>query len=262
MKITHKYRKLTSKNRKLTSKDRKLTSKERNLTSKDRKLTPKVNIKMTKYKRHIIRGAGGDIYTDEEISYFNTIITDMIRVFHQWSKKMKKPLNKIDLGELTDLQHRQIEDYIESIIFIINIDNKDKKELENIFTFFCNLYDIEYSTEIEKTGITNKILLEKYTSNKNKYQMVRHLFISKINRKRLAIFTDYSNAFGVSSQTIIRRRMDRDVGKIPIIKYILDKVDKKIEDLMYQNIKSVDRETYSNQQLIDYYYLQQFINIE
>ena len=261
MKITNKYRKLPSKDRKLTSKDRKITNKDRKLTSKDRKLTPKVNIKMTKYKRHII-GGGGRIYTDEEISYFNTIITDMIRVFHQWSKKMKKPLNKIDLGELTDLQHRQIEDYIENIIFIINIDNKDEKELENIFTFFCNLYDREYSTEIEKTGITNKILLEKYTSNKNKYQMVRHLFISKINRKRLAIFTDYSNAQGVSSQTIIRRRMDRDIGKIPIIKYILEKVDKKIEDLMYQNIKSVDRETYSNQQLIDYYYLQQFINIE
>jgi len=38
------------------------------------------------------------------------------------------------------------------------------------------------------------------------------------------------------------------------------KNDKKIEDLMYQNIKSVDRETYSNQQLIDYYL--QFINID
>ena len=246
---------------KLTSKDRKLTSKDRKLTSKDRKLKPKINKRMTKYKRNII-GGGVNIYTDEEISYFNTIITDMIRVFHKWSKKIKKPLNKIDLGDLTDLQHRQIEDYIESIIFIINIDNKDDEELENIFTFFCNLYDREYSTKIEKTGITNKILLEKYTNNRNKYQMVRHLFISKINRKRLAIFTDYSNAEGVSSQTIIRRRMDRDVGNIPIIKYILEKVDKKIEDIMYLNIPLEDRETYSNQQLIDYYYLQQFINID
>ena len=206
-------------------------------------------------------GGGGNIYTDMEITVFNNLFYDIISIVRKWAKKIKKPMNEIEFVDLSHLQQTQIDYYIDNITFLINIDNKEH-EIDGIFTIFSNLYDSPYSTDIETTGITNKILLEKYNNNNRKYKMVKHLFISKINRKRLAIFTDYSNASGVNSLTIVRRRKDKDIGNFSIIKYILENVDKNIENLMYQNIQFTDRETYSNQHLIDYYYLQQFINIE
>ena len=225
---------------------------------KTRKYRKKTNT--YKIKKRLL-GGGGNIYTDMEITVFNNLFYDIISIVRKWAKKIKKPMNEIEFVDLSHLQQTQIDYYIDNITFLINIDNKEH-EIDGIFTIFSNLYDSPYSTDIETTGITNKILLEKYNNNNRKYKMVKHLFISKINRKRLAIFTDYSNASGVNSLTIVRRRKDKDIGNFSIIKYILENVDKNIENLMYQNIQFTDRETYSNQHLIDYYYLQQFINIE